>query len=51
MKKQLLAAGLVTLSLLALTAKDKDPVLMNIAGKMYLSASLNTFSIRTIHSR
>ena len=33
MKKQLLAAGLVTLSLLALTAKDKDPVLMNIAGK------------------
>lgn len=33
MKKQLLAAGLIAVSLLALTAKDKDPVLMNVAGK------------------
>jgi len=33
MKKQLLAAGFIAMSLLALTAKDKDPVLMNVAGK------------------
>lgn len=33
MKKQLLSAGLIAISLLALTAKEKDPVLMTVAGK------------------
>lgn len=33
MKKQFLAAGLSCASLFAITAKDADPVLMNVAGK------------------
>ena len=33
MKKQFLAVGVIGASLLALTAKNSDPVLMNVAGK------------------
>lgn len=33
MKKQILAAGVICASLLAITAKTNDPVLMNVAGK------------------
>ena len=33
MKKQLTAAGIACAALLAVTAKNADPVLMNVAGK------------------